>query len=168
MMVAMLMIMVVVVMIAAKIFVLRIGASHRLERRFDHSHFGAQRREKTFDRAIEPSANAIGQHLDRYMTIAEMPGKTRQSSQISGARFDQRLRRRDHFHQIAVVENQEIVGAQAHRLMQIDLDGAAVDAGNCRLLGAALRVIEDHGINYRSVVSVAGCNDAERTRHNVS
>ena len=75
------------------------------------------------------------------------------------ARFDQRLGRGDDFHQAAIVEQQKIISVQARRLPQIDLEGAALDAGDRDLLRAALSVIQNHGIDDRPIVAVGGSED---------
>ena len=110
-------------------------------------------------------ADAIGQDLYRHMTIAEMPGEPRQRGNVCGARFDQRLGRGHDFHQPAVVKQQQVVGAQARRLMQIDFEGAALDAGDRDFLRAvALGVVEDNRIDQRTVAAFGGGKDAGGAR----
>ena len=90
-----------------------------------------------------------------------MPGQPRQRGHVGGARFDQRLGRGDDLYQTAIVEQQQIVGAQARGLMQIDFEGAALDAGDGDFLrAAALGVIEDDRIDERAVAAVGGGKDA--------
>jgi hypothetical protein len=50
-------------------------------------------------------------------------------------------------------------------MLQIDLKGAALDAGDRDFLHAALGVIEDYGIDDRPTVSVGGGKDAGGARH---
>ena len=143
-----------------------IGAAFRLKRRFDHDQFCAERRKQALDRAIAPRAHTVGQHLHRHVTVAEMPGEPRQAGYVRHADLDQRFRRRHDFHQVAIVENKNIVGAQQHRLMQIDVDDTTFGPGDRQLLRVALRIVQDHGVGDWPVVAVAGGNDAGSARHN--
>ena len=54
------------------------------------------------------------------MAVAEMPGEPRERGKIGGARLDQRLGLGHDLDQLAVVEHQRVVGAQPHRLGQIE------------------------------------------------
>jgi len=62
----------------------------------------------------------LGHDLRRQMTVAEMPGDPDQMVRIGAANFNQRLRRRDHFDQPAVVEHQCIAAAQRDGVFQIE------------------------------------------------
>ena len=110
-------------------------------------------------------ADAIGQHLRWDMAVAEMPGEPRQDRDIGGTHLDQRLRRGHYFDQTAVIEQQQIVGAQARRLVQIDLELAALDADDGRLLRAALGVVENNSIDDRPTMPIAGLKDACCAQH---
>lgn len=99
------------------------------------------------------------------MTVAEMPGQPRERGDIGGARLDQRLGCRDDLDQRAILEQQEIVGAQPHDAMQLDFDRIAFDARNGHMTGAALGIIEDHGVSHRPVVAMLGGDDAGGARH---
>ena len=109
--------------------------------------------------------DAVGQHLHRHMAVAEMPGEPRQRGHVGGARLDQRLGRGHDLDQRAVVEQQRIVGAQPHRLCEIDLEAAAFDAGRRSLLRAALGVIENDGVDDAAAWRSAGVKDAGGARH---
>lgn len=143
----------------------RIGAAFRLKRCFDQRDLGAERGEQSLDRVIAPRADTVRQQLDRDMAVAEMPGQTSQTGHIGQARLDQRLGRRDDFDQTAVVEHQQVVGAQARRAVQMDVDSVAFDACRGRRLAAALGIIEDHGIGDRSPVAMVSGDDARSARH---
>ncbi len=143
----------------------RIGAAFRLEWRIDRRDLGAERRQQGFDRGRALHADAVRQQLNGDMAVAEVPGEPRQRGHIGGARLDQRLRRRHHFDACAIVKQQQIVGAQPHRAMQVNVDRRALDAGHGRLPGAALRIVKDHGIDHRPLVALVGGNDAGGARH---
>ena len=90
------------------------------------------------------------------MTVAEMPGQTRQTGHVGHADFDQRLGRGDDFDQAAVLEHQQVVGAQPRAAVQSDVHGSAFDACHGHMTGAARRIIEDHGVGDRPVMPVLG------------
>jgi hypothetical protein len=143
----------------------RIGAAFRLKRCFDQRRLCAERGEQGLDRVIAPRADTVGQQLHRHMAVTKMPGQPRQRGDIGGARLDQRLGRRHDFDQCTILKHQEVVGAQPHGAMQIDLHRAAFDARNGHMTGAALGVIEDHGVGHRPVVAKLGGDDAGCARH---
>ncbi len=85
-----------------------------------------------------------------------MPGEPRQARHIGRARLDQRLGRRHHLDQRAVVEHERVVGAQAGGLGESNLDAAALDAGHDNILRAALGVIENDGVDDRPAAALGG------------
>lgn len=89
-----------------------------------------------------------------------MPREPRERRDIGGARLDQRLGRGDDLDQAAVLEHEKIVGAQPHRAVQRNVHGNAFDARHGPLPGAALRIIEDYGVDDRPVVAMLGGDDA--------
>ena len=54
------------------------------------------------------------------MAVAEMPGDPNQMLRIVAANFGQRLRRRDHLDQPAIVEHQRVAAAQRDRVFQVE------------------------------------------------
>ena len=146
-------VMIVVVMIAGRC---GIGAAFRLERRLDRDDLGAEALQQCLDRRIAPQPQPALQHLHRHMAVAEMPGEPRQRRQIGGARLDQRLGLRHHLDQPAVVEHQRIVGAQPHRLGEIELDAGALDAEQKALLRLALGVGQDQRVDDGRVAPFGG------------
>ena len=137
-------VMVIVVMIARR---RGVGAALRLERRVDGGDLRAEAFQQRLDRRIALEPQPALQHLHRHMAVAEMPGEPRQRRQIGGARLDQRLGLGHHLDQPAVVEHQRIVGAQPHRLGEIELDAGAFDAEQEALLRLALRVGQDQRVD---------------------
>src|SRR5215472_14844888 len=81
----------------------RVGAALGIKWRLDGDGFGAETRQQRFDRGIAPHAQAIGKELHRHVTVAEMPGETRERGEVLGARLDQRLGLRDHLNKSAVL-----------------------------------------------------------------
>ena len=80
----------------------------------------------------------VGRGCDYTAKLIHAPAETR---------LNQRLRRGHDFHQSAVVEQQEIVGTQARRLEQIDLEGAALDVGDGDFFARC--VGRNRGLRYR-------------------
>src|SRR5687767_15005679 len=62
-----------------------------LERRVDFGELGTEAFEQHFDRGITAQSQPPFQHLNRHVTIAETPGKSRQCSKVVSARLDQGL-----------------------------------------------------------------------------
>jgi len=99
------------------------------------------------------------------MTVAEMPGQTRQTGHVGHPDLDQRLGRRDDLDQAAILKHQQIVGAQPHAAVQSDINRRALDARHGRVTGAARRVIENDGVGGLHVgrlpaVAMLGGDDA--------
>ena len=106
---------VVVAMMMAMTLRRRIGPAFRFEWRFDYCHFRTERNEQGFCRSVALRADAVGQKLGLDVTVAKMPSETRERRNIDRACFNQRLGRGHDFHQIAIVENEKIIGAQPDR-----------------------------------------------------
>ena len=143
-------VMMIVIVVMVMVVIARrrgIGAALRLERRFDGDDLRAEALQQRLDRRIALEPQPALQHLHRHMTVAEMPGEPRQRRQIGGARLDQRLGLRHDLDQPAVVEHQRVVGAQPHRLGEIELDAGALDAEQEALLRLALRMGQDERVD---------------------
>jgi len=127
--------MVVVMMIVASY---GIGTTLGLERRIDRGDLRTGGLQQRFDIARAAHAQAIGQKFDRHMAVAEMPGEPRQRRRIRSTRFEQGFGFRHDFNETAVVEQQNIVVAQAHRLGEVELDAGSFHAEEKSALGRAL------------------------------
>ena len=97
-----------------------IGAALGIERRLDLDHAGAQTLDHRLDDVIAADAQAFRHDLRRQMTVAEMPGDPDQVMRVGAANLHQRLRRRDHFHQPAVIEHQRIAAAERDGVLEIE------------------------------------------------
>jgi hypothetical protein len=80
----------------------------------------------------------VGQHLHRRVPIAERQQQARHGGEILGAHLEQRFAVGHHFDKTAVVEHQHIVGVQAWRRREIELDAGAPAAEYETLLPAAI------------------------------
>ena len=124
----------------------RIGATFRLERRFDFGHLATQRNHQRRYTVGAVQADAVGQDLYRQMAVAQRMRDFRQRRNIT-AYFEQWFRRRDDFHGVAIVEQQHVVGAQCDGRSKIECDGTALLSRHTATLHAALCGIEDQGVD---------------------
>jgi hypothetical protein len=69
---------------------------------------------------IAADPQAFGQDLGRQMTVTEMPGDPNQMMRVVAADFGQRLRRRNHLDQPAILEHQRVTSPQRDRVFQIE------------------------------------------------
>jgi hypothetical protein len=97
-----------------------IGAAFGVEWRFDLDHPRAQSLHHFLDHMVTPDAKRFRRNLRRQMTVAEMPGDADQLLRILAADFEQRLRRRDHLDQTAILEHQRIAAAQRRCILEIE------------------------------------------------
>ena len=97
-----------------------IGAAFGIERRLDLDDARPQSLHHRFDDMIAADAQALGHDLGRQMAVAEMPGDPDQMMRIGTADFEQRLRRRHHLDQPAIVEHQRVAAAQRDRVFEIE------------------------------------------------
>jgi hypothetical protein len=102
-----------------RVAVTGIGATFRVERRLDLDQPRTEPLHHRFDHVVAPDAQAASGDLRRQVTVAEMPGDADQMLRIAAADFHQRLRRRDNFHQPAVLKHQCVATAQGHRIFEI-------------------------------------------------
>jgi len=117
-----------------------VGAALRLERRIDGNHLGAEALQQRLYRRIGLEPEPALQNLNRHVAVAEVPGEPRERRQIGSTRLDQRLGLRHDLDKPAVVEHQRVVGAQPHRLGEVELDTRAFDAEQEALLRLTLGV----------------------------
>ena len=143
----------------------RVSATFRFERRINHDHFGAKRRQQNLDRRFTLGPNPIGQQLDLDMPVAEMPGQPGQRGNVGGPRLNQRFGRGDDLDQVAIVEHQKVVGAQSNWAMQIEVDGRAFGADHRPLRRATLRIVENDGVRRGPAMAVVGGDNAGGARH---
>lgn len=161
MMVAVMIILTVVIIV--RMLVRRVSAALGLERSFDARGLAAKRDDERLQGVVAGKPNAIGEDLDRHMTIAERPGQPRQRRQV-GTRLDQRLGRGDDLDDVAVVELHEIVGAQRDRLAEIEGDRRALGGAMLGTLRAPLVCGEDERVDGRRV-RLTGRKNFDRARH---
>jgi hypothetical protein len=103
-----------------RVAVTGIGATLRVERRFDLDQTCTEPLHHRFDHVVAPDAQATSGDLRRQVTIAEMPGDTNQMLRIAAADFHQRLRRRHDLDQPAILKHQCIASTQGDRIFEIE------------------------------------------------
>jgi hypothetical protein len=142
----------VVMMVIMAVIVMRavtaggVGAAFGIERRLDLGHARAEPPDHLLDDVIAPDAKTLGHDLGRQMAVAEMPGDPDQMVRIRAANFNQRLRRRDHLDQPAVVEHQRIAATQRDGVFQIEQELESARAGHGHAPPVPVVEIEHDGI----------------------
>ena len=131
-----------------------IGPAFRLERRLNGGKLGAEALEQFLDRRIGPQPQPPLEDLHRHMAVAEMPGEPRQRGKIGGSSFDQRFGLGHHFDQRAVIEHERVIGAQPHRLSEIELHARTFGAEQEALLRLALREVQQERVDHLTAVTV--------------
>jgi hypothetical protein len=127
----------------------RIGPAFGIERRFDLSHPPPELADHILDHVVPANAQAPARDLGRQMAIAEMPGDTHQMLRIGAANFNQRLRRRHHLDQPAILQHQRIAATQRHRFLEVEQEFQAARAGHRQTPPVPIVEIEHHGIGGR-------------------
>jgi hypothetical protein len=142
-----------------------IGPTLRLERRIDGRDLGAEALQQRLDRRIGLEPEPALQDLHRHMAVAEMPRQPGQRRQIGGTRLDQRLGLSHDLDETAVVEHQRVVGAQPHRLGEIELDAGASYAEQKSLLRLTLGMRQNEGVDGGRALPLGGTKNAGGARH---
>ena len=109
-----------------------------LERRCHLDAGKSMLREERLDLGSLLQPDAVGQDLHRHVAIAECQDEARDRCEILGSHLDHGLDVGHDLGEIAVVEHQEIVGAQARRRRKIELDTCALAAEHKTLLLAPI------------------------------
>ncbi len=158
--------MIVVMMVVTVIAHRRvIGAALRFERSINGGHLGAEAMQQRFDRGIGLQPEPALQNLHRHMTIAEMPGKSSESRQVDGTRLDQRLGFRDDLDEPTIVEHQRVVGAEPHRLREVELDASAFDPEQKTLLRLTLSMRQNERVGGNCIPPLGSTKNAGGARH---
>ena len=168
MIVPMIMMVVVMVMIVTVMMVAGrcgIGPTLGLERRFDGHDLCAKAFQQRLDGGVALEANLPVQHLHRNVAVAEMPGEPGKARKVGRPRFDQRFGLGNDLNQVAVVEEQCIVGAKAYRVGELEFDAGAFDAEQEALLRRALGIGQDQGVDDGLIPPLCRSKNACGARH---
>jgi hypothetical protein len=123
-----------------------IGAAFGIEWRLDLDHARAEPLHHRLDDMVAPDPQAPRGDLGRQMAVAEMPGDPNQMLRITAPDLGQRLRRRDHLDQPAVVQHQRIAAAQHNGVFQIQQEFQPARARHRHPPAMAVVEIEHNGI----------------------
>ena len=130
--------MAMVLMLMLMIVVMPVRAIVRLERRCHLDAFKPMLRHQRFDLGPLLQPDSIGQNLHRNMTIAEHQHESGHRGEFRDPHFDDRLDIGHDLRELAVVEHQQIVGAQPRRRRKVEFDTHALSAEHKTLLPAAV------------------------------
>jgi hypothetical protein len=151
------MVMIVIVMVA--ILVPMRTAVFGLERRRHHRRLEAAFAQKLGDRGVRRQAQAVGEDLHGNVAVAQRQHQPRRLGKILLAHLEHRLDIGDHFDEMAVVEHQEIVGAQQRRDREIEFDADTLAAEHEALLLDAVLEFEQHGVDDFAGALIAGAEN---------
>jgi hypothetical protein len=130
--VMMLMVMVRMIVMMIRLIILRLERGREFHGR--KAAFG----EQFFDLGRCQQTNAVGQHLNRNMSIAKQPDEQRRFSEILLADLDERLAVRNDFGNAAVIKDQKVIRAQMRSAWKIKLDACPLAPEHETLLTAAV------------------------------
>ena len=135
-----------------------IGAALGVERRLDLDDPRAQPLHHRLDDVIAPDPQPPCRDLGRQMAVAEMPGDPHQMLRIPAADLRQRLRRRHHLDQPAILEHQRVTAAQRDRVFQIEQKFKPARARHHHPPPVTIVEIEHHGIGRRLAPAMRPAN----------
>jgi hypothetical protein len=143
----MLMTMLMVVMVMPMIMRMPVRAILGIERRHHGNALQSSLRQQGLVLGRAQQAYPVGENLHRHMAVAEHQDEARERGKILRPHLQERFGVGHHFDQPAVVEHQEIVGAQKGRFGKIELDAGALAAEREALPSAAVIEFEQQHID---------------------
>ena len=135
-----------------------IGATFRIERRFDLDDPCPQPLHHRFDDVIAPDPQPPSRYLRRQMAVAEMPGDTDQMLRVLAADLDERLGRRHDLDQPVIVEHQRVTAPQRDRAFQIEQKLKSARARHHHPPPVTIVEIEHDGIGRRLTPAIRPAN----------
>jgi hypothetical protein len=163
-MVMVVMTVIVVMAMMVRVLVRRGVAVVRLERRRHRLGLEAAFLQKKRDLRRVGDAQPVGEDLHRHMTVAEREDQPHGLGEILLSYLQHRLDLGDDLDQPAIVEQQQVVGAQQRRRRKVEFDAGALAAEHETLLLDAVFVFEQHGIDDVAL-RFSGENDFLGARH---
>lgn len=160
----MMVLMIVVLVIVVRMhYARRISPAFWLKRSFNPGDFPAQRLDQGGKRFIALQSQPGGEKLDRNVPIAQRPGNARESREI-GPNLEQCLGCCDYFDDIAVVQQQAVVGLQGDRIRETEFDPRALAPNHHGSGIAPVRGRQDQRVDWTHA-SCSGSNELHRARH---
>jgi hypothetical protein len=141
-----------------------IGATFRIKRRFDFDDPRSQPLRHFLDHVVAPDAQRFGRNLCRQVTVAEMPGDADQMLRIGATDLQERLGRRNHLDQTAILEHQRIAAAQGRRTLEIEQEFESTRARHRHSSAMAVVEVEHDGIG-RSLAPAMMLRNLDRAEH---
>jgi hypothetical protein len=135
-----------------------------LERRRHHLRHEATFLQKKRNLGRVGDAQPVSEDLHRYMAVAEREDQPRGLGEVLLAHLRYLFDLGDDLDQPAVVEQQEVVGAQQRRGREIEFDTGALAAEHEALLLDAVLIFEQYGIDDVAL-GFSGANDFLGARH---
>jgi hypothetical protein len=118
------------------------------------------------DDMVGTDAQAITEHLNRKMTIAEMPGDLYQFAAVGRGNFNQFLWFGADAHDGAIWQGEAVSVAEMYGLWQIQLYFSALCAMQYDPTAVAVIVVQQYVIDFTSGIPGAGGQDAFATHQN--
>lgn len=120
-MIMMVMVMTVIMMavIMMRVLRLRVGPAFGIKSRFDRADLPAEPLHHRLDHVIGPNAQALPHHLNREVTVSEMPGEAQQMFRACRADLNEFLGGAHHLDDAAIFELQRVARAQGDGFRQI-------------------------------------------------
>jgi hypothetical protein len=153
------MVMPVIVIIIVMVAVIVRTAVFGLERRHHHRRLEAAFAQKLRDGRVRRQAQAVGEDLHGNVAVAQRQHQPRRLGKILLAHLEHRLDIGHHFDEMAVVEHQEIVGAQQRRDREIEFDADTLAAEHEALLLDAVLEFEQDRVDDFAGALIAGAEN---------
>jgi len=141
-----------------------IGATFGIERRLDLDDARAEPLHHRLDYMIAADAQPLRHELRRQMTVAEMPGDPDQMMRIASLDLEQRLGRRHHLDQPAVLQHQRIAAAERDGVFEIEQELQSARARHRHAATMTIVEIEHDGVGRRLRPAMLS-NDTGRADH---
>jgi hypothetical protein len=130
-----------------------------LERRGHHLGLEAAFPEQHRNLGGREQAQAIGEDLDRNVAVSQRQNQPCRLGEILLAHLQHLLHVGHHFDETAVVEHQDIVGAQQRRVREIEFDAGSLAAEHEALLLHAVLEFEQQRIDDFAGAPIAGAEN---------
>lgn len=130
-----------------------------LERRGHHLGLEAAFPEQHRNLGGREQAQAIGEDLNRNVPVAQRQNQPRRLGEILLAHLQHLLHVGHHFDETAVVQHQEIVGAQQRRGREIEFDAGSLAAEHEALLLHAILEFEQQRVDDFAGAPIAGAKN---------
>jgi len=142
-------IVVLMIIVAMRMACIGVGTTLGIEGRLDLDHARAKALHHRLDDVVAADAQALGHDLRWQMAVAEMPADADQMMRIVAPDLQERLRRRNHFDQPAVLQHQRIAAAQCNGILQVEQEFESPSARHRHPAAMPIVEIEHHGIRRR-------------------